>query len=229
MQHTGHRNPFEPVSPARLAPVYHWHPFALAFLAGEVDALQVIGLPGMGKTTLLSQVRHRLALDGLEAPYTCIPTGGIAQACAVPVGPVTLMDETDRLARADLAEILARVANIGGRVLLGTHRLHTAALRRAGFAPRTIRLNPLRDPIAAAELLLSRFATLDHSAGDAWTLAPGADRALLACSRGIPERILQIGYELFEDHGAPCIITPALVRAATRQSARAVRPTAASR
>ncbi|NSW57773.1 MAG: hypothetical protein HPY44_17335 [Armatimonadetes bacterium] len=229
MQHTRHRNPFEPISPAQLAPVYHWHPFARAFVVGGLDALQVIGPPGTGKTTLLFQVRHRLALDGIDAPYTCVPLGGPAQACEVPVGPVTLMDETDRLARADLATLLARVRESGGRVLLATHRLHTAALRRAGFAPRTIRLHPLQDPVAAAELLLSRFATLEHAARDAWAFAPGADRVLLACSRGIPERVLQIGYELFEEHGAPCIITPALIRTATRRIARAVTLAAASR
>lgn len=229
MENTFRQNPFEHLSPAQLASVYHWHPFALAFLAGELNALQVIGLPGTGKTTLLFQVRHHLARDGLEATYTCIPTGGVTQACAIPVGPVTLMDETDRLTRADLAKILARVTDIGGRVLLGTHRLHTAALRRAGFAPKTIRLRPIKDPTAAAELLLSRFQAAGHPPCTTWTLAPGADRALLACSRGVPERILQIGYELYEDHGTPCILTPALIRAAARQIARAVTQAVESR
>lgn len=229
MPHKARHNPFEPVAPAQLAQVYRWHDLALAFVEGRLDALQVIGLPGMGKTTLLSQVRLRLALEGEEPPYTCIPVGGIQDPDQVPVARVTLMDETDRLAPAHLAEILRRIAGLQGRVLLGTHRLHEAALRRAGFTPRTIRLRPVKSPAAAAEILLSRFAANGCDPGDSWVLAPGADRALLRNSRGNVERILQIGYELHEDLGAPGIITPDHIRAAAHRLSRSVTQAAASR
>jgi len=212
-------NPFEPLSPERLAAIYHWPPLALRFLSGDGDCLHVMGQAGMGKTTLLRQIELRISEAGQQVPYTCVPPGGTSPA-RVAFGDVTLVDEADRMSGYDVALTLLEVKLLRGRIVLGTHRNLMHHVRACGMSGLEVALRPLRDADALAELLLDRA----QLAGAAWCLDSAARRALLHHSRGNTERALQIGYEVFEDLETPAEITSQHITAAAGALDRATAP-----
>jgi len=186
--------------------VFEWPDEALRFLDGQADCLHIIGQPGMGKTALLRQLQHRLAQTGVAATYTYVPPNAAADVGAVQIGQLTLLDETDRLPPRQLISLLKRIRAAGGRCALGTHRDQRRLVRRAGMTLVHLRLR--RRGLDAARCIFEgrlRLALGDQL--DAYVLAAGAAGALLWCSRGNSERILQLGYEIFEDLDYPRSIT----------------------
>ena len=90
-------NPFEALPPASLARVYEWPPEVRRFLRGEADCLHVVGDCGMGKTTVLEQIGHRLKTEGVATAYACVPLKGPFEVRELGPAAVVLLDETDRL------------------------------------------------------------------------------------------------------------------------------------
>jgi hypothetical protein len=191
-------NPFEPLSPASLAGIYEWPDEALRFLAGEFECLHVVGACGMGKSALLRQIERRLTHDGAVALYTCVPLDGPLHLWFTPDLSVALIDETDRLPRRALLDLLSRLRHARCRCVLAGHRRQSRDIRRAGFAPEHLELTPL--PAEALRAIWERRVTLAFGEGeDTPKLTAAAAQALRQASRGNIERALQIGYEVFED------------------------------
>lgn len=207
-------NPFEPIPANRLAPIFRWPPEALRFLDGEGGCLHVLGDAGMGKTALLLQIQRRLAEQDTVAPYTYLAPGADADINAIPLGPVTLLDETDRLDRRRLRALLARVHAGGFRVALGTHRSQLREAHRAGLSCLHLPLKPLARPEDVARVLEDRIALALGTSEHPFSLSLDAAEALLRLSRGNIERCIQLGYEVCEDIEAPREITADDIRAA---------------
>ena len=222
-------NPFEPLSPASLARVYDWPGEALRFLAGEFDCLHVVGDFGMGKTTLLRQIERRLAADGATVLYACVPLGGRLDLALSPDLSVALIDETDRLPRRALADLLGRLYAARCRCALAGHRRQLREIRRAGFTAEYLELKPIAAQETLRAIFERRTALVFGAGEDAPRLTPGAARALLRASRGNIERSVQIGYEVFEDLRAVREITALDVEAAAVSLDRALGGGGASR
>ena len=126
-------NPFEGLTADSLAPIYEWPEEALRFLAGQADCLHVTGDCGMGKTTLLQQIEHRIRSQGESVTYTCIPLDGTINLTQVCPGTVALLDETDRLSAPTLRDILTALWDEGHRPVLAGHKKQLREIRRAGF------------------------------------------------------------------------------------------------
>lgn len=215
-------NPFEPITTQRLATIYEWPAMALRFLDGEADCLHVMGAEGMGKTTLLIQIQHRLAQEGVTAAMTVIGLGAGVDASSVAPGPVTLLDETDRLSPQQLDQLLVRVRNTGARLVLATHRSQVRQVRRAGLTCLPLRLRPLARTEDVGRVFEGRLRIVFPEGDPRRALSPEAARALLRFSRGNVERCLQIGYEVFEDLDTVRPISPADIRAAAAALSRAL-------
>jgi len=214
-------NPFEPLPPESLARIYEWPEEALRFLAGEGDCLHIVGECGMGKTALLGQIRHRLGHEGIEAPYTCVPLDRRFGVEGIEFGPVTLIDETDRLPKRVLGELLGKTKVLNVRIVLASHRNQLRTIHRAGLRTLHLALKPLTSTEEVARVFSDRVIL---AAGDdhPFTLAVGARDALLSHSGGNIERCLQLGYEVFEDLDRPRPITAADIDAAAASLARAL-------
>jgi hypothetical protein len=216
-------NPFESISPERLAAIYRWPAEATAFLEGEADCLHIVGDAGMGKTALLLQIQSRLDAEGTAAPYTCFPPEKAIDTEAVPMGPVTLLDETDRLTAEQLGGLLARAYEGGHQAALASHRDQRRQIKRARLSCLYLRLAPLRWPNEVAHLLNDRIVLATGTPHHEYPLEFGTARALLRHSRGNIERCLQLGYEIFEDIERPRPITTEDVAAAAESLSRALR------
>jgi ABC-type phosphonate transport system ATPase subunit len=196
-------NPFEPISPERLATIYQWPPEALRFLEGKADCLHILGDEGMGKTTLLKQTELRLAEQGVSLAYIYLPPDGELDVAALPLAPVALLDEADRLSKRQLVAFLARLRDEGCRAAVSTHRDLAQRIRRAGLSCLDIRLRALTRAEDVARIFRDRVGLLQGVADDEFQLSPEGARALLRFSRGNIERCLQLGYEVFEDIEEP--------------------------
>lgn len=222
-------NPFEELSPAALARVFEWAPQARRFLEGEADCLHVVGDCGMGKTTLLEQMRHRLDADGVPAPYRCVPVDGQLDLGQAAGGAVLLLDETDRLRRRALSEVLELLRRGGSRAVLAGHRPQLREVRRASLSALYLELRPLRSPDEVVRLLEARIALATGHDHHGCRPTPRAAQALLHHSRGNIQRCLELGYEIFEDLERPRAIEVADVEAAVVSLARARGDSEASR
>ena len=191
-------NPFEGISTEAQADVYDWPPQALRFVERDVDTLHIIGDCGMGKTTLLRQIHHRIAAEGENVSYACVPLDGILNDADLQAD-VVLLDETDRLDAQTLCEALSMLWEGGRKAVLAGHQDQRKAIRKAGFSPVFLKLRPLRSAERLARILDERISLALDRRDHPYKLTPTAARALLARSRGNIERCLQIGYEVFED------------------------------
>lgn len=216
-------NPFEPISADQLGATYRWPPEALCFLEGPADCLHIVGAAGMGKTALLLQIQHRLADQGVQAPYTCISLDAPIDVEAVPLGPLTLLDEADRLNARSLGRLLGRLRDAGHRAAIASHRDQRREIRRARLSWVHLELTPLRCSEDAARLLDDRISLAVGTRQHQFPLGAGAAEAVLRASGGNIERCLQLGYEVLEDLDRPRPITAADVRTAAEALARALR------
>jgi len=220
-------NPFEPLSPASLAPIYEWPGEALRFLGGDFGCLHVVAGCGMGKTTLLRQIEHRLTTEGAPVMYACIPVGGHPEPKPPANGAVALLDETDRLSDRALGSLLRRLRQAHCRCVLAGHRQQLAAIVRAGFSAQGLGLKPLVSAERVRVIFEARVVLACGPGGP--ILAGDAAQALLRASGGNIERCLQIGYEVFEDLDVLRTITAADIEAALASLGRALADDAASR
>ncbi|MFQ5810921.1 MAG: hypothetical protein ACE5JM_14990 [Armatimonadota bacterium] len=216
-------NPFEPISVEALTAIYRWPEEAVRFVEGEGDGLHIVGDAGMGKTALLLQLQRRLEAGGVEAPYTCFPVEGRIEVDTVQLGPVTLLDETDRLSVGELKGLLGRLRETGQRAALAGHRDQGRRIGRARLSCMYLALGPLREPVEAAQLVDDRIALATGTRHHEFPLDTGAAAALLLCSGGNIERCLQLAYEIFEDLERPRAITADDVAAAAAALSQALR------
>jgi hypothetical protein len=97
-------------------------------------ALQVIGVRGAGKTSLLS--RWHASTGGV---YRWVPPA-MARWRPLPCAPICYWDEADRAPQIILTLSLLRARRVGATVVLGTHTDLSRQIRRAGLDARTLTL-----------------------------------------------------------------------------------------
>lgn len=222
-------NPFESLAPAALARIYEWPSEARRFVAGEGHCLHVVGDCGMGKTTVLEQIRHELTLEGVATSYTCVPLDGRLDIGEPEHGGAVLLDETDRLRRRTLAAALGVLRERECRAVLASHRPQQRAIRRAGFRLLYLELRPLGSAADVTRLFARRVALAAGTEEHPCRLSPQAAEALLRHSRGNIQRCLELGYEVFEDLERPRAIDARDVETAAVSLDRALADAAGSR
>lgn len=213
-------NPFEPISPERLALIYRWPAEAARFLAGEAECLHVIGERGMGKSALLHQIEERLAAS---ASYVYFPPNEWVDVEELRVAPVTLLDEADRLTAGHLMRLLRRLREARCRVAVATHRSLLRPLRRAGYSCLRLALHRLSRPEDVAQLLDDRTGLAAGTQDHGYEVTLEAARAMLRISKGNIGTCLELGYEVFEDLDEVRPITQADATRAADGLARATR------
>jgi hypothetical protein len=138
--------------------------------------IQVIGVRGAGKTSLLS--RWHAATRGV---YHWVPPT-LARWQPLPCAPVAYWDEADRVPPLMLMLSLVRAQRSNATVVLGTHRDLTRWVKRAGLEART---EPLPPPCAASVMA---WATLRIAAAS----FPGVNSAQLTLDAATAERVVAL-------------------------------------
>jgi len=201
-------NPFEPLAAHRLATVFQWPEQALRFASGHGDCLHVLGACGMGKTAVLCMLQAAFAAQGVDASYLTVPLDDASAVQPPPVARVVLLDEADRLSLPAFRDAVTFLRGQGCRLAVSAHRSRLAPLRRAGYDCLRLRLRRVRDLAVVERLLHDRIALAVGSADHPFSLSAETCAAFRRASRGNVERILHLGYEVFEDLKRPRAIAP---------------------
>lgn len=190
---TARRNPFEQWPDEAMGRVFALPTELRAAIDRGARLIEIVGDAGCGKSTHLAAIGRLAAAQGVPWAYQHLLRG---PAGTPPTGGWWLLDEAQALRTNDLLALASAALERGTRLALASHRPLSRRLERLAPVSR-LRLRRLRGASAAEALLARWLAAAGHDASE-W-FEPEALQALARLSRGVPRKLVRLGYELAED------------------------------